>query len=135
MLKLQKSITYGPVNSRRLGKSLGINLSPQNYKLCSFNCIYCQYGWTKYLSLDTNKFKNELPSTTDVIEQVEMSLKSDIQFDYLTFSGNGEPTLHPHFSELVAQITRLKNHLRPEIQLALLSNSSGIIFDEIFKAV
>ena len=68
VLPLQKGILYGPIHSRRLGRSLGINLMPTGYKLCSYNCVYCHYGWTKIETRDVRKFQKDLPAYDDVVD-------------------------------------------------------------------
>src|SRR5512133_2646973 len=94
-------IIFGPVKSRRLGVSLGINLLPLNRKICNFNCIYCECGWT-----DNNENgKDKLPSRTEVYDALdkqlsEMKLSGNAP-DVITFAGNGEPTLHPAFSGII----------------------------------
>lgn len=134
-LSLQAGILYGPVTSRRLGASLGINLMPTTYKLCSFNCVYCHYGFTDRLSLDIEKYKYDLPHLGDVLREVERALRSSMTFDYLTFSGNGEPTLHPNFLEIAAGIHELRNRLRPEVRIALLSNSTGVLVRDMRRVL
>lgn len=126
LLPLQKGILYGPINSRRLGRSLGINLMPQKYKLCSFNCVYCHYGLTSVHTVDVRPYAADLPELADVVQAIKNVLVSKQQFDYITFSGNGEPTLHPQFAELAAEIAGLRDKHRPEVKIALLSNSSGL---------
>ena len=137
VLALQKGVLYGPIDSRRLGKSLGINLMPDNYKLCSFNCLYCHYGLTDVLSLDMKAYTKDLPSAEQVLDEVEKVMRSTLVFDYITFSGNGESTLHPDFKEIVKGIAELKNRFRPKLKIALLSNSSGLsikgVKDSIFQ--
>lgn len=135
VLPLQTGILYGPVRSRRYGLSLGINLSPAAYKLCSFNCAYCHYGPTDKLSLDTAPFRNDLPSYDAVVHAVENTLKSPTQFEVITFSGNGEPTLHPRFPELVDAVVRLRDAHRPDVKVALLSNSTGLARKEVRQSV
>jgi len=130
-LPLQKGILYGPVDSRRLGKSLGINLMPTGYKLCSFNCVYCHYGWTKVHALDATKFVGDMPSRDDVADAVESALKSHLEFDYLTFSGNGEPILYPQFATLVERVARSRDRYRPGLKIALLSNSSALDLPDV----
>lgn len=125
VLPLQKGILYGPIHSRRLGKSLGINLMPSNYKLCSFNCVYCHYGWTEVHTLHARRFLKDLPEFDDVIKAIKNALISKQQFDYITFSGNGEPTLYPQFATLAAELSELRDRHRPDVKIALLSNSSG----------
>lgn len=133
LLALQKGVIYGPVQSRRLGRSLGINLLPTNYKLCSFDCIYCHYGRTelKALLVDERHF----PYIDQVLTAVEGALQSDLAFDYLTFSGNGEPTLHPEFSDIVREVALLRSRYRPQVRLALLSNASMIAHKYIRQAL
>jgi wyosine [tRNA(Phe)-imidazoG37] synthetase (radical SAM superfamily) len=135
LLPLQKGILYGPIDSRRLGKSLGINLMPQGYKLCSFNCVYCHYGWTKVHTTDVVRYKQDLPQFDDVVTAVKAALVSKMQFDYLTFSGNGEPTLHPEFSSLVTAINELRDKHRPHLEIALLSNSTGLNDSNVRKSI
>jgi wyosine [tRNA(Phe)-imidazoG37] synthetase (radical SAM superfamily) len=131
LLEMHEGILYGPVNSRRYGLSLGINLMPARDKLCSFNCVYCHYGLTRRCTLHAVRFAAELPSADDVISAVEQAMKSDVAFDLITFSGNGEPTLHPDFPEIVDAVVDLRNRYRPQVKVALLSNSSGLIFERV----
>lgn len=109
-----------------MGKSLGINLMPIDYKLCSFNCVYCHYGHTDILTTDARDYLKDLPSTERVLVEIEKAMRSSVKFDYITFSGNGEPTLHPDFSEIVEGITDLRKKNCPYTKIALLSNSSGL---------
>ena len=122
MLPLKHEIIYGPVNSRRLGRSLGINLLPVRRKVCSFDCVYCQYGRTQVKTLDPSP--EEFPRLDDVVAAVETALTSGPDFDCFTFSGNGEPTLHPRWPEIVEVVRRLRDRYRPAGRLSLLSNSS-----------
>jgi len=122
MLPLKQEIIYGPVNSRRLGRSLGINLLPACGKVCSFDCVYCQYGRTRVKTLDPGP--DGFPTLGEVIAAAETALKSGPDFDYFTFSGNGEPTLHPQWPEIVEAVRQLRDRHRPAARLTLLSNSS-----------
>ena len=131
VLPLQVDVLYGPVNSRRLGRSLGINLMPGPYKLCSFNCVYCHYGWTKEHTMDAQSHVQDLPPLDYVVERVRLAARSALEFDYLTFSGNGEPTLYPQFAELVTEVARIRDRYRPAAKIALLSNSTGLMFPEV----
>lgn len=132
-ISLQNKIVYGPVFSRRLGRSFGINLLPINYKLCSFNCVYCQYGSTERMALAHKE--NNLPEVEVVLESVEKALKKPRSMDVLTFAGNGEPTLHPNFLEIVQGVKNIRDHLKPELNLALLSNSSRVMDPNVQKAI
>jgi wyosine [tRNA(Phe)-imidazoG37] synthetase (radical SAM superfamily) len=132
-IPLQSRIIYGPIHSRRLGRSLGINLLPFDQKVCNFDCIYCQYGSTSDSAIVVKQAS--LPGVEDVITAVEKALKKPRTLDYLTFSGNGEPTIHPNFPEIVAEVKKLKDQLRPELKLGILSNSSNVMQPEIIKAL
>ena len=108
---------------------------PCDYKLCSFNCIYCHYGLTDVLSLDMQNHLKDLPGIEMVLDEVEKVMGSSLEFDYLTFSGNGEPTLHPHFAEIVQGIIDLRDSYRPAVRIALLSNSSGVNLKEVRRVI
>ncbi|MFQ5649310.1 MAG: radical SAM protein [bacterium] len=122
-MQLQKKIIYGPVQSRRLGRSLGVNLLPLTAKLCSMNCCYCQYGWTSRWT-NTPDAKDGLPPLREIELAIGEVLKSGLTFDYLTFSGNGEPTLHPDFETIVNRVLKMRATLRLDFKLALLSNGT-----------
>ena len=132
-ISLQPGIIYGPILSRRLGRSLGVNLLPSNRKVCSFNCTYCQYGFTQELML--HPIRSTLPKPPEVYAAVEAALKKPRSIDYLTFSGNGEPTIHPDFPEIVRGVKAIKDKLRPDARLAILSNSSKVNDPEVAAAL
>lgn len=134
-LELKSGIIYGPVESRRLGRSLGINLSPTSRKVCSFNCVYCHYGWTDFLTVDCSKLQNDLPEPDEVRDALEEALKQGIDLDYITFSGNGEPTLHPQFGEIVDLVVEIRNRHSPGKKIATLSNSSMLHKKEVLDAL
>ena len=133
VLSLQQGIIYGPIKSKRLGRSLGINILPCDDKVCSFDCIYCHYVPTKIKTLKTDSIK--FPAVSEILQGVENALKSEIGFEYITFSGNGEPMLHPQFAELAAEIKALKEKYRPNVTLTLLSNSSLVGQDDIASKI
>lgn len=128
-LSLQRGIVYGPVPSRRLGNSLGINLLPTDYKLCSFNCIYCQYGWTRKAGRIPGKLDN-LPSVGEVAKAVEKFLadrsRDDDAVDSITICGNGEPTLYPSLADVIVALRKLRDRYQPQARVAILSNSSTV---------
>jgi wyosine [tRNA(Phe)-imidazoG37] synthetase (radical SAM superfamily) len=127
VLPLQEGIIYGPVSSRRLGRSLGVNLSPTAYKVCSFNCVYCHYGWTRDLTADLSPYLKDLPSPRAVEEALESTLVAlDPPPQYITFSGNGEPTLHPDFDEIVDRVVAVRDRAGAGAEVAVLSNSTGL---------
>ena len=136
-IPLKSGIIYGPVRSRRLGRSLGLNLSPVSYKLCSFNCVYCQYGWTDVCTLDTAPYEKDFPTAEDFARALEHVLveHSNQGIDNITFSGNGEPTLHPQFADLVDIAVALKSKYCPAARLGVLTNSSTVTAAEVRSAL
>jgi wyosine [tRNA(Phe)-imidazoG37] synthetase (radical SAM superfamily) len=133
LLALQPGIIYGPVLSRRLGRSLGINLLPADRKLCSFDCVYCHYGRTEIKTLSPEE--RYFPGVEQVLEAVEQALRVYPEVDYITFSGNGEPTLHPQFPAIVSAVRRLRDELRPAARLAILSNSTTVHRPQVREAL
>lgn len=128
-------IIFGPVKSRRLGVSLGVNLLPATRKLCNFNCIYCECGWTSDLKAE----KGYLPKREEVYKALEMKL-SEMKVknrppDVITFAGNGEPTLHPDFPGIIDDCIELRNKYFPGIRIAVLSNSTTITIPRIKAAL
>ena len=128
-------IIFGPVRSRRLGLSLGINLLPTHSKYCSFNCIYCECGWTP----ENMTIVPELPSTELVSQYLEYRLKELVEEnhlpDVLTYAGNGEPTMHPEFAAIVDETLALRDKLMPGVRIAVLSNASMIHEPSVFNAL
>ena len=129
------STIFGPVISRRLGESLGINLLPNNRKICNFNCIYCECGPT--YSADIRDFN--IPSRTEVKEKLGARLhyikSKGLFIDTITFAGNGEPTLHPEFAGIIDDTIELRDNYLPGTNIAILSNSTLISNDKIFNAL
>ena len=128
------SPVFGPIHSRRLGISLGINLLPKGGKFCSFDCIYCECGLNK-----ERRTKNPLPTANEVVDGLESKLlelqQEDIVPDVLTFAGNGEPTLHPDFPEIVDRVLKVRDIYCPSAKLSILSNATQIRRPEIRKAL
>lgn len=129
------SLVFGPVRSRRFGNSLGINLLPVMYKFCTFNCIYCECGWTHHPDSD----QTTLPTRTEISGALEKRLQALSESgnlpDNITFAGNGEPTLHPRFREIIDDTLKLRNRYCPETMISVLSNSSIIHKPSIFEAL
>jgi wyosine [tRNA(Phe)-imidazoG37] synthetase (radical SAM superfamily) len=119
-MDLQAGIVYGPVHSRRLGRSLGVNLSPPGHKTCNFNCSYCQYGWTDF------PVRGQWPRPADVIDAVDRALADCSDVDHITVAGNGEPTLHPAFGPIADGLFSIRARRAPKAKLALLSNGSTL---------
>jgi len=137
VLALQDGCVYGPVKSRRLKSSLGLNVLPKGHKLCSFNCIYCQYGLTRSSRLISEPVKDEkYPSVAEVEEAVINAIqKVKDEILYLTFSGNGESTLHPEFPQMVDMLIEVRNKYLPSAKTAILSNSTMLDHPDIVKAL
>ena len=125
---------FGPVHSRRLGISLGINLLPADGKVCSFDCIYCECGFN-----EDHRPTLPMPTREEVAKKLEEKLKemkAEGQLpDVLTFAGNGEPTCHPHFAESIDDTIRLCNQYCPEAKVSVLSNSTMIHRQQVHDAL
>lgn len=127
---LFSSIIYGPIRSRRLGVSLGVNLMPTDAKLCTFDCVYCECGWNQPVS------HPQLPTR----EQVRESLASTLNTlhsapDVITFSGNGEPTLHPEFLGIIQDTCALRDQYCPGAKISVLSNSTQLFREDVVEAL
>jgi wyosine [tRNA(Phe)-imidazoG37] synthetase (radical SAM superfamily) len=126
LLELKKEVIYGPVNSRRLGPSLGINVIPSESKVCSFDCIYCQYGFSR-----PRPPAEIRQSCFFGVEEILAAVAEAVQHleprpGYLTFSGNGEASLHPDFKELVVGVNGIRDRFSPTSKTAILSNSTTV---------
>lgn len=128
------TIIYGPIRSRRLGVSLGINLMPTNAKLCTFDCVYCECGWNQPISHPA------LPTREEVSSSLELQLASMLQNhepmpNVITFSGNGEPTLHPDFLGIIKDTCTLRDKYCPEAKVTVLSNSTQLFRNDVIEAL
>lgn len=123
---LFNDIVFGPIKSRRLGNSLGVNLLPNNKKYCNFDCIYCECG----LNSENSEIKPLLPSSAQVIKLLKKKLEELVTDknipDVITFAGNGEPTLHPDFPELIEKVIHTRDKIVPNVKIAVLSNATSI---------
>ena len=131
---IREEVVFGPIHSRRLGNSLGINLLPEKGKICSFDCIYCECGWNKDGRDDT-----KLPSAERVCNALEAKLKQclndDIAIDSITFSGDGEPTLNPEFPQIIDDTIALRDKFYPQSKITVLSNATMVHKPEVFNAL
>jgi len=138
-LLVKEGLVYGPLDSRRLGRSLGVNLLGFGEKLCSFNCRYCQCGWTKCSTMEVGQRIADLPSAESVTSELERILRQlsgdNRAPDVITFSGNGEPTLHPELEAIVSAAAALRDRYTPDAKLAILSNSSTVDRAEVRAAL
>ena len=134
MTVIYPSPIFGPVHSRRLGVSLGINLLPADGKVCTFDCIYCECGFNK-----DHRPKQALPTREEVRTALEARLLDMQQNgstpDVLTFAGNGEPTAHPHFPEIIEDTLALRDKYFPKAKVSVLSNSTFIHRPAVFRAL
>ena len=134
MTIIYPSPIFGPVHSRRLGVSLGINLLPSDGKVCSFDCIYCECGFNA-----DHRPHRPLPTREEVRGALEARLK-EMQAngpvpDVLTFAGNGEPTAHPHFAEIIDDTLQLRDCYFPQAKVSVLSNATFIHRPAVFAAL
>lgn len=124
------SIVYGPIHSRRLGVSLGMNLMPTTAKLCTFDCVYCECGWNQPVSHPV------LPTRKQVSEALTSQLSTlNTPLDVITFSGNGEPTLHPEFLGIIEDTCALRDQYCPNAKISVLSNSTQLGRPEVIEAL
>ena len=126
---------FGPVISRRLGISLGINLMPNDSKLCSFDCIYCECGWNP----EKGKVKAILPTKDEVRtllrDKLEDMKENGGLPDVITFAGNGEPTMHPDFPSIISDTLQLRDEICPKARVAVLSNSTMLHKSKVVEAL
>ena len=131
---MREELVFGPIHSRRLGSSLGINLLPTRGKLCNFDCIYCECGWNK-----DGKGDRRLPSADELRVALDAKLKecaaSGIQIDSITFSGDGEPTLNPDFAKIIDITLEFRNRYFPNAKVSVLSNATRIFRTDVFEAL
>lgn len=131
---LREETVFGPIHSRRLGSSLGINLLPVNGKICSFDCIYCECGWNR-----DGKDDKRLPSAAEVRSALQDKLSSlmleGVRIDSITFSGDGEPTLNPEFPRIIDDTLRLRDVFYPDAKVSVLSNATRVHVPEVFEAL
>lgn len=125
---------FGPIKSRRLGISLGINLLPDDGKVCTFDCLYCECGFNA-----THRTKKKLPTRKDVAIALEEKLQSMIENeeypDVLTFAGNGEPTIHPEFAAIIDDTIALRDRFCPNAKISVLTNATQITKKNVFDAL
>jgi len=126
-------IAYGPIHSRRLGISLGMEIMPLEHKLCTFDCVYCECGWNEQV------LHPVLPTRKEVKQALEAKLqglqKEEVIPDVITFSGNGEPTLHPDFLGIMRDTCTLRDKFCPKAKVSVLSNSTQLGRPDVIEAL
>lgn len=134
MTSLYDNIIFGPIRSRRLGLSLGVNLLPIDSKLCSFDCIYCECGWN-----DEHPGKRRFNAREDVRAMLDETLQKMVAQgtppDVITFAGNGEPTLHPDFESIIEDTIALRDKHCPRAKVSVLSNATQIHREDVRRAL
>ncbi|MDO4461749.1 MAG: radical SAM protein [Bacteroidia bacterium] len=135
---LYDSPIFGPIHSRRMGTSLGVNLNPSGRKVCSFDCIYCECGFNVKTPL-TSSAEHHIPSRVEVAEALELTLKKmqaeGKTLDVITFAGNGEPTLHVDFLNVIEDTINLRNQYFPKANIAVLTNGTRVHIPKVFEAL
>ena len=131
---IREETVFGPIFSRRLGSSLGINLLPEKGKICNFDCIYCECGWNRDGRNDTvlptaEKVRNDLGRMLQKLE------KENTPVDSITFSGDGEPTINPEFPQIIDDTLSLRDQYYPSAKVSVLSNATRVHIPEVFNAL
>lgn len=133
MLRFE-DIVFGPIRSRRLGSSLGVNILPSHGKICNFDCVYCECGWNKD-GLEDRRY----PRYEEVAAALESGLselsKDGTPVDSITFSGNGEPTMNPDFAQIIDKTIQLRDRFYPAAKVSVLSNATMIARQSVFEAL
>ena len=131
---IREETVFGPIFSRRLGSSLGINLLPVNGKICTFDCIYCECGWNR-----DGRGDSRLPKAAEVREVLGAKLQQlaadGVPVDSITFSGDGESTINPDFPQIIDDTLALRDKYYPSAKVSVLSNATQVHRPEIFKAL
>jgi wyosine [tRNA(Phe)-imidazoG37] synthetase (radical SAM superfamily) len=137
-LPLLEHIVYGPVRSRRLGASLGVNLLPSGMKACNMNCAYCQYGWTRGASRCRGQgtgWPSVQALEAAVTSRLARAAETNEIIDRITVAGHGEPTLHPEFEAISVRLHEVRDRIAPGVPLAILSNSTTAAWEDVRRAL
>ena len=134
MTSLYHDIIFGPVRSRRLGVSLGVNLLPTESKLCTFDCIYCECGWNREHP-GARRFNSREDVRRLLKETLERMVNKSTPPDVITFAGNGEPTMHPEFEAIIDDTLQLRDAICPEAKVSVLSNATQLHREDVCRAL
>lgn len=132
---LFENTIVGPIHSRRLGSSLGVNLLPLKHKHCSYDCIYCECGWNKESERQPMQYSTPDEIASQLEQRLQALVASGAVVDSFTFAGNGEPTLYPHYPEVVDVVIAMRDKYYPSAKTTLLTNATQLFRPEIFNAV
>ncbi len=137
MTALFENIIFGPIRSRRLGISLGVNLLPEHAKICNFDCIYCECGSNSERRGVAAERRFATPAVVESeLERVLQQMQTDGELpDVITFAGNGEPTLHPHFEMMIDTAIRLRDMYAPNAKISVLSNATTLANESVVRAL
>ena len=131
---LREKIVFGPIQSRRLGASLGVNVLPERGKLCNFDCIYCECGWNR-----DGRSDKSIPGLTDLQDALDAKLAAcaadQVAIDSITFSGDGEPTLNPDFPAMIDVTLKLRDRYCPDARVSVLTNATRLDDPAVFAAL
>lgn len=130
---LFSEIAYGPIHSRRLGISLGMEIMPLEHKLCTFNCVYCECGWNEPVNHPVLPTREQIKTALET--KLQALQKEQIVPDVITFSGNGEPTIHPDFIGIIRDTCVLRDTYCPKAKVSVLSNSTQLGRKEVVEAL
>ena len=130
---LFQEIAYGPIHSRRLGISLGMEIMPLAHKLCTFNCVYCECGWNEPVKHPVLPTREEVKAALE--KKLQALQQEGIVPDVITFSGNGEPTLHPDFIGIIRDTCALRDRYCPKAKVSVLSNSTQLGRKDVVEAL
>lgn len=133
-MTLFNTTIFGPIHSRRLGTSLGINLTPNDGKICSFDCLYCEAGYNSQ-GVGSTGFAPLSKVSKNLEDKLLQMKRNGETLDVITFSGNGEPTLHPDFPAIIDEVIRLRDKYFPDVKISVLTNSTRIFDPEVAAAL
>lgn len=128
-------IVFGPIYSRRLGSSLGVNILPSKGKLCNFDCVYCECGWNKDGADAGRRFPTFEEVKVALTEKIATAAMDGVGVDSITFSGNGEPTMHPDFAKIIEITLNLRNEYFPAAKVSVLSNATLLDREDVLNAL
>lgn len=131
---LREETVFGPIYSRRLGSSLGINLLPEKGKICTFDCIYCECGWNKD-GLDDKVIPSAAQVRSRLEDKLSQLMLEGVRIDSITFSGDGEPTINPEFPRIIDDTLKLRDIYYPDAKVSVLTNATRVHIPEIFEAL